>query len=70
VKLTIGYLYPDLMNLYGDRGNVICLIRRCQWRGIEVEVREVSLTSDLLFMGGGPDRRQKIVAEDLKGKRG
>ena len=37
MKLTIGHLYPDLLNLYGDRGNIQCLMRRCQWRGIEAE---------------------------------
>ena len=68
MKLTIGHLYPDLMNLYGDRGNVICLLRRCQWRGIEVEVKENS--PDILFMGGGQDRQQKAVVEDLKKGRG
>jgi len=68
VKLTIGHLYPDLMNLYSDCGNIICLVRRCQWRGIEVEVKEVS--PDILFMGGGQDRQQKIVAEDFKKGRG
>ena len=77
MKLTIGHLCPDLMNLYGDRGNIICLVRRCQWRGIDVDVQEVSLssnlelrTSNLLFMGGGQDRQQKIVAEDFKKGRG
>ena len=68
MKLTIGHLYPDLMNLYGDRGNVICLVRRCQWRGIDVEVKEGS--PDILFIGGGQDRQQKIVAKDFKKGRG
>lgn len=68
MKLTIGHLYPDLMNLYGDRGNIICLVRRCQWRGIDVEVKKIS--PDILFMGGGQDRQQKIVAEDFKKGRG
>lgn len=68
MKLTIGHLYPDLMNLYGDSGNTICLVRRCQWRGVDVEVKENS--PDILFMGGGQDRQQKIVAEDLKKGRG
>ena len=39
MKLTIGHLYPDLLNLYGDRGNIQCLMKRCQWRGIEAEVQ-------------------------------
>jgi len=79
VKLTIGHLYPDLMNLYGDLGNIICLVRRCQWRGIDVEVKKIFPSSDiqsptsnfqLLFLGGGQDRQQKIVAEDFKKGRG
>lgn len=38
MKLTIGHLYPDLLNLYGDRGNIQCLMKRCQWRGIEAKL--------------------------------
>lgn len=68
MKLVIGHLYPDLMNLYGDRGNIICLVRRCQWRGIKVEVKERS--PDILFMGGGQDRQQKLVAKDFEKGRG
>lgn len=71
--LKIGWLYPDLMSTYGDRGNIICLQRRCEWRGIEVQVKAISQTSlanelhkcDLLFMGGAQDRQQKIAADDL-----
>ena len=37
MKITIGHLYPDLLNLYGDRGNIACLMKRCIWRGIEAE---------------------------------
>jgi len=72
MRLTIGFLYPQLLNLYGDYGNVECLVRRCQWRDIEVVVREISSGQDfpwreidLLFAGGGPDLSQKLVAEDL-----
>ena len=76
MKLGIVYLYPDLMNIYGDYGNILCLIRRCRWRGIEVEVRNVSIGDeiapgayDLYFFGGGQDQQQKIVSQDLqKGK--
>ena len=79
MKLTIGHLYPDLMNLYGDRGNVICLVHRCQWRDIEVAVKKIFPSSSsqllvtdyqLLFMGGGQDRQQKLAAEDFKKGRG
>ncbi len=38
MKIAIGWLYPTLMSTYGDRGNVICIQRRCQWRNIEVEI--------------------------------
>lgn len=73
MKLTVCHLYPDLMNIYGDRGNIISLVQRCRWRGIDVEVVPVSLGSqldpdrcDLLFFGGGQDKEQLIVAEDLR----
>lgn len=76
MQLTIGFLYPNLLNLYGDYGNVECLVRRCQWREIEVLVREFSLGEDLpwqevdlLLAGGGPDLAQKLVAEDLVTKK-
>lgn len=77
MKLIIGYLYPDLMNIYGDTGNVITLQKRCQWRGIEAEVKLISQNSelisgecDLYFFGGGQDQSQGVVAKDLikKGK--
>lgn len=76
MKLTIAWLYPDLMNIYGDRGNIIVLTKRCEWRGIDVEVKRINpdtyekeiKSSDLLFMGGAQDRQQKIVADDLRKK--
>ena len=76
-SITIGWLYPDLMSTYGDRGNVMILAARCRWRAIDVEVKEVSLKTegneitraDLLFMGGAQDRQQEIVKRDLVGKK-
>lgn len=73
--LNVGWLYPELMNTYGDRGNIICLTKRCEWRNIDVEAKHLDIgfnhkllaTCDLLFMGGAQDRQQKIVMEDLKG---
>jgi CobQ-like glutamine amidotransferase family enzyme len=73
LKLTIGWLYPKLMSTYGDRGNVIVLQKRCEWRGIEVEVVSIDQTTtdkqiaqvDLLFGGGAQDREQEIVIEHL-----
>lgn len=73
MKLTIGHLYPDLLNLYGDRGNIQCMKKRCEWRGIEAEVREFQLTDaidfsalDIVLLGGGSDREQMIVCKQLK----
>jgi CobQ-like glutamine amidotransferase family enzyme len=70
--LVAGHLYPDLLNLYGDRGNLIAFARRCSWRRIPVAVREIPLGEpvdfrelDFLFVGGGSDREQGILAEDL-----
>jgi CobQ-like glutamine amidotransferase family enzyme len=72
-KIRIGYLYGNLMNLYGDRGNILALQKRSQWRGIEVLVKEISVGDriaygdfDLFFFGGGQDQSQDIVAEDLR----
>lgn len=78
MKLVIGWLYPDLMSTYGDRGNIISLQKRCQWRDIEVEIKSITLESkgeelldcDFLFMGGAQDRQQKIVSEDLRINKG
>lgn len=75
-RLTIGWLYPELMSTYGDRGNIIVLTKRCEWRGIGVEVKRLDVDfsdkqlsiCDMLFMGGAQDRQQQIVAEDLKKK--
>ena len=52
MKLTIGHLYPDLLNLYGDRGNIQCLMRRCQWRGIEAETIAFELGDKIDFQTG------------------
>ena len=72
-RLRIAHLYPRLMNIYGDRGNILCLARRCRERGIEAEVTELGLgdrldpaAHDLIFLGGAQDREQRRVAEDLR----
>lgn len=72
MKLIIGYLYADLMNIYGDTGNIIALQKRAQWRGIDIEIKVKSLKSklkkgecDLFFFGGGQDQQQELVARDL-----
>ena len=73
MKLTIGHLYPELLNLYGDRGNIQCLMKRCQWRGIEAETIAFEMGDtidfsklDIVLLGGGSDREQMIVCEKLK----
>jgi lipid II isoglutaminyl synthase (glutamine-hydrolysing) len=72
MRLSIGHLYPETMGLYGDRGNIITLVRRCEWRGIEVTVTPLGSGErldpdayDLLFFGGGADREQSAVGSDL-----
>jgi CobQ-like glutamine amidotransferase family enzyme len=77
VKLTIHHLYANMMNLYGDRGNVISIRKRCEWRGIGVEVVDVELGErveptgcDIFLFGGGQDREQALLAEDLAGSKG
>lgn len=72
-KLTIGHLYPDLLNLYGDRGNIQCLKKRCQWREIEAEVICYEIDDpidfsrlDIVLLGGGSDREQMLVRDKLQ----
>lgn len=72
-KLRICHLYPDLMDTYGDKGNITALVRRCKWRGIDSQVMNVSIgdkfpDADIYFFGGGQDRQQVIVGEDLQKK--
>ncbi len=74
-KLKIGWLYPSLMSTYGDRGNVICLARRCEWRGLEAQIVPLDLNAtaeelravDLFVGGGAQDREQELVMRDLRG---
>jgi hypothetical protein len=70
--IRLGHLYPSLMNIYGDRGNILCLQRRCRLRDIELTVTPLevgdelrSADFDLLFMGGAQDREQTLVCQDL-----
>ena len=76
MKIVVGHLYPDYLNIYADRGNIAVLERRAAWRGHELEVQPVSAEDplepgahDLLYIGGGQDREQALVAHDLQGKR-
>jgi CobQ-like glutamine amidotransferase family enzyme len=68
-KISILHLYPDLLNLYGDKGNIECMRKRLEWRGIEVQVITFMADSepdfsnaDIVFLGGGNDREQKLYA--------
>ena len=76
MELNICHLYPDILNLYGDRGNILCMRKRLAWRGIDVNVDEVSLGQkleaskyDLLFIGGGQDFEQEVLLPDLRGEK-
>jgi len=71
-RLRVCALYPALMSIYADRGNLLLLERRCAWRGIAFELTRVGHgddldpdAHDLFYMGGGQDRDQRLVAEDL-----
>jgi CobQ-like glutamine amidotransferase family enzyme len=72
VKIRAAHLYPDYLNIYADRGNIAVLRQRAAWRGHELEVRGVSVgdplrpeDQDLVYVGGGQDREQALVAHDL-----
>jgi lipid II isoglutaminyl synthase (glutamine-hydrolysing) len=72
MKIVVGHLYPDYLNIYADRGNIAVLSRRAAWRGHELDVRSISIgvrvdpgEHDLLYIGGGQDREQALVAQDL-----
>ncbi len=65
MNLTICWLYREYMSTYGDRGNIICLTKRCQWRGIEIKIQSEIKNSDLIFGGGAQDRQQMLVINDL-----
>ncbi len=70
--LRVCALYPDLLNIYADRGNLLLLERRCAWRGIGFELRGAGLgepldpdAHDLIYIGGGQDRDQALCAQDM-----
>lgn len=74
MELNICHLYPDILNLYGDRGNILCMQQRLRWRGIDVVTGGVSIGEkldasryDLIFVGGGQDFEQEVLLEDLNG---
>ena len=72
MKLSICHLYPDVLNLYGDSGNILCLQKRLAWRGIESELTLLPIGAnadftrfDLFFVGGGQDFEQEVLLADL-----
>lgn len=71
--IKIAHLYPDMLNLYGDRGNIIALTKRMELRGISTQVDRITMGKsfnaddyDILFIGGGQDFEQDVLLEDLK----
>lgn len=73
LKLTIAHLYPKLLNIYGDFGNVLTLKRRCEYRNIDVEIININIgdeinteQNDIYFIGGGQDKQQIEVSEELQ----
>lgn len=72
MKVVVGHLYPDYLNIYADRGNMAVLERRATWRGLGFDYRPIGMGEavepgehDLLYLGGGQDREQALVAADL-----
>lgn len=72
MELKICHMYPDVLNLYGDRGNVICMTKRLRWRGIDASVTKLPIGDsrslagfDLVFIGGGQDFEQQVLLSDL-----
>ncbi|HMI99211.1 MAG TPA: hypothetical protein VK488_05205 [Gaiellaceae bacterium] len=73
--ISVAHLYPEYLNIYADRGNIAVLANRAAWRGIDLVVEPVSLGEplrpdgyDLIYIGGGQDREQALIAPDLAGK--
>lgn len=73
LKLNIAHLYPELLNIYGDMGNIYALKKRCEWRNIEIEIHNINTGSDInpelfdiYFIGGGQDKQQIDVAKEMQ----
>lgn len=77
MNINICHLYPDLLNLYGDRGNIFALKKRCEWRNIEINIHNISIGDkfapedyDIIFLGGGQDAEQEIIQKDVFSEKG
>jgi CobQ-like glutamine amidotransferase family enzyme len=75
LKVVVGHLYPDYLNIYADRGNIAVLEQRARWRGIGFDYRTIGLGEavrpgehDLFYVGGGQDREQALIAPDFASK--
>jgi lipid II isoglutaminyl synthase (glutamine-hydrolysing) len=75
MKIRVAHLYPEYLNIYADRGNIAVLAQRAAWRGHELEVESIGMgdalepgAHDLVYVGGGQDREQALVARDIAGK--
>jgi len=75
MRIRVGHLYPDYLNIYADRGNIAVFARRAAWRGHELDVEAIGMDDpivpgahDLYYVGGGQDREQLLVAENLAAK--
>ena len=73
LNLTIGHLYPKLLNIYGDMGNIITLKNRCEWRNIDCRIIDINIgdeidsdNTDIFFIGGGQDKQQIEVSLELQ----
>lgn len=73
LKISLAHLYPELLNIYGDFGNVLTVKNRCEWRNIEVEITQINIGDeinpekfDFYFIGGGQDKQQIDVSRELQ----
>lgn len=73
LKISLAHLYPELLNIYGDFGNVLTIKQRCEWRNIEIEIIKINIGDkidperyDIYFIGGGQDKQQIEVSRELQ----
>ena len=73
MQINIAHLYPDLLNIYGDKGNITAFSQRCVWRDIEVKISEINIGDkidpelyDFYFIGGGQDQQQIAVSHEMQ----
>ena len=70
-KIRLAHLYPKLLNIYGDGGNILTIKKRCEWRGIDLEIDEINISDsikehDIYFIGGGQDLQQIEESKELQ----